>query len=65
MELFWKLSAADQAKLMQFQFDEYGELLKIPNEPKQEPHKIPVEDMELEEWAKFMSEPPYSPRRIV
>ena len=64
-EILWLLSAADQAKLMQFQYDEYGELLIIPNEPKQEPHRIPVDtDMELEEIAKFMSEAPKHMKRI-
>lgn len=57
--LFWALSIEDRVKLMEYQFEEYGEVLKVPKEPKQEPIEIPVDtDMELEEIGKFMRQAP-------
>ena len=63
MELFWLLSPANKAKLMQFQYDEYGDHLNIPNEPKQEPLEIDT-DMEDSELARFMSEAPSHQRKV-
>ena len=33
--LFWELSVSEQAKLMQYQWDNYGEKLDLPPEPKE------------------------------
>ena len=67
--LFWSLStdpkkqAASQANLILAHYDITGEKLIEPPEPKQEPHKIPVNtDMELEELDKFMRQAPSNRR---
>ncbi len=63
--LFWSLStdpkkqAASQANLITAYYNLCGEKFREPEEPKQEPHKIPVDtDMELEEIGKFMRQAP-------
>ena len=52
-------------KLKEYQRDEYGLKLVLPEEPKQKPQEIPVEpEMDLEEIAKFMAEAPHHPRKV-
>ena len=54
--LFWKLSPETQAALMQYQWDQYGEKLNIPPEPKEPVHEIPIHvDEDID---KFMRQAP-------
>jgi len=58
--IWWCLSAENQAKLMQFQWDNFGYYLEIP--------PLPVGSIEniesLEEIDKIIRKPPKSQKRI-
>jgi len=62
MTLFWKLSAKEQAALMQLNYDLYGVKMEIPMPP---PELRPVDDEdELEDYAREMRKAPDSPKRV-
>ena len=57
--LWWRLSAAAQAKLMQYQWDNYGEILDIPK-PTQTSKGVwmSVQLENLEEISRIMRQAP-------
>lgn len=58
--LFWRISAADQAKLMDYQFNTYKYHLQIPPETS---FKIDTELESPEEIARLMRQKP-NPKRM-
>lgn len=61
--LFWCLSAETQAKLMQYQWDNYGLPLEIPKQAS-DTHVAPVLESP-EEIDRLMRQRPRRPRRVV
>ena len=64
--LFWCLKAEQQAKLMQFYYDKYGEILNIPK-PTQTSNGVwqSVQLENLEEIERIMKRPPKHQKRVV
>uniref|UniRef100_A0A6M3JM38 Uncharacterized protein n=1 Tax=viral metagenome TaxID=1070528 RepID=A0A6M3JM38_9ZZZZ len=62
--LFWRLSPADRAKLMMYQWNEYGYNLEIPAElPAQlVPNSVLLQETP-EEYVREMRQPPHSPHK--
>lgn len=63
--LFWRLSSEDQAKLMIYEWDNFGVLLSIPAPPDMlKAEWDAVLDGGLEAIARFMEQKPHKPRQV-
>ena len=61
--LFWILKPEDQAKLMSYQYENYGTHLTIPQDPFQ-PITLDSKLETLEEIDREMRKAPHLPRRV-
>jgi len=62
-KLFWNLSVETQAKLIQYQWDNFGSRINIPPEPKDIYIETSIEP--LEELEQIMKQAPEHQRRVV
>jgi len=64
LSLFWMLPSETQAKLMIYQWENFGTKLDIPEQPKQAPTNPEFEPEPDPELVRMMQEKPHSPRNM-